>query len=203
MHTPILTIGHSSHTIEAFIELLRLHGVTALADVRSHPVSKYFPQFSKDSLTDSLRNAGISYVFLGKELGARSLNPDCYRNGKVQYELLAKEPLFQDGLKRVLQGAASYCIAMMCAEKDPLDCHRAILVSRQIYATGTPVSHILADGSLEPHQVLEHRMLEKYRIPINGDMFRSPEECIVEAYAVHGEKIAYEDERMAETDGGE
>lgn len=203
MHTPILTIGHSSHVIEAFIELLKIHGVTALADVRSHPVSKHFPQFSKDALAESLRNASIAYVFLGKHLGARSQNSACYKNGKVQFDLLAREPLFQEGLNRVLQGAESYCVAMMCAEKDPLDCHRAILVSRQLYATGTAVSHILADGSLEPHQDMEHRMLEKYRIPIAGDMFRSPGECLQEAYAVHGEKIAYEDGRMTEMEGHE
>jgi len=203
MHNPILTIGHSSHTIEAFIELLKMHGVTALADVRSHPVSKHFPQFSKVALVESLRSAGIAYVFLGKELGARSLNPACYKNNKVQYELLARETLFQEGLQRVLQGADKFRIAMMCAEKDPLDCHRAILISRQLYSTGTAVSHILADGALEPHQDMECRMLEKYKIPIGGDMFRGPDECLKDAYAVHGEKIAYEDSRMMETEGEE
>ncbi len=201
MHTPILSIGHSSHTIEAFIALLKMHNVTVLADVRSYPVSKYFPQFSKEALKESLLTAGITYVFLGKELGARSQNPACYKNGKVQYELLAKEALFLDGLDRVRQGAENHCIAMMCAEKDPLDCHRAILVSRQIYASGIPVSHILADGSLEQHQDIEHRMLQKYKIPISGDMFRTATECLNEAYAVHGDKIAYEDARMTETDG--
>lgn len=203
MHTPILSIGHSSHTIEAFITLLKMHGVTALADVRSHPTSKYFPHFSKIFLADSLKNAGIAYVFLGRELGARSLNNSCYKNGKVQYDLLAKENLFKEGLNRVRQGAEKHTIALMCAEKDPLDCHRAILVCRQLSQSGLPISHILADGSLECHQDLENRMLQKYKIPIMGDMFRSPSECLSEAYTIHGDKIAYEDEKMAETDGAE
>ena len=118
--TVLYSIGHSTHPFETFVGLLHMHGVTALVDVRSHPYSKHFPQFSKDALKDALQKSGITYVFLGKELGARSENPACYRQGKVQYELLAKEPLFAQGLDRLRQGMQNYQIALMCAEKDPL-----------------------------------------------------------------------------------
>lgn len=195
MSGPLFTIGHSNHAIEAFVELLRCHGISALGDVRSHPYSRHVPQFSYEALRGSLREAGIAYVFLGKELGARSENPACYRQGKAQYELLAQEPLFQAGLERLRQGMARYRIAIMCAEKDPLECHRAVLVARRVFEGGEPVQHILADGGLETHEALESRMMALHKIP-EDDLFRSREEALLGAYAIHGERIAYQDESM-------
>jgi uncharacterized protein (DUF488 family) len=191
----LLTIGHSTHPIDVFVALLKQHGVTALADVRSHPYSKHFPQFSKDALKDALQQNGISYVFLGKELGARSENPACYRQGKVQYDMLAKEPLFAQGLERLRQGMQKYRIALVCAEKDPLECHRAVLVARRMYESGTPVQHIHADGLLEDHRAMESRMLQLHKLS-EVDMFRTREEVIADAYRIHGERIAYQDESM-------
>lgn len=191
----LLTIGHSTHPIDAFIALLKQHGVTALADVRSHPYSRHFPQYSKDAIKDALAQAKIAYVFLGKELGARSENPACYRQGKAQYELLAKEPQFAVGLDRLRSGMDRFRIALMCAEKDPLDCHRAVLVARKVYASGVPVQHIHADGRLEEHAEMEARMLNLLKMS-DADMFRSREEILVDAYRIRGEQIAYEDEAM-------
>lgn len=191
----LYTVGHSTHPIDKFIALLKQHGILALADVRSHPFSRHFPQFSKASLKQSLQDAGIAYVFLGKELGARSENPACYRDGKAQYELLAKEPQFEEGLTRLRKGMEQYSIALMCAEKDPLECHRAMLVARKMHEAGTPVLHILADGGLEPHIELEARMLAGLKMS-DVDMFSSKEEILLSAYKSHGEKIAYHDEAM-------
>ena len=191
----LLTIGHSTHPIDAFIALLKQHGITALADVRSHPYSRHFPQYSRDALRDALAHAKISYVFLGKELGARSENPACYRQGKVQYDLLAREPLFSRGLERLRQGMEKYQIALMCAEKDPLDCHRAVLVARRMFEAGTPVQHILANGRLEDHPAMEGRMLQLHKMSEN-DMFQSREEILRDAYLIHGERIAYQDDAM-------
>ena len=191
----LLTIGHSTHSIDAFIALLKRHGITALADVRSHPYSRHCSQYSKDALKNALAQAQIAYVFLGKELGARSENPACYRQGKVQYDLLAKEPLFAQGLERLRQGMEMYKIALMCAEKDPLDCHRAVLVARRMFESGTPVQHIHADGHLEGHLAMEGRMLKLHKMS-EHDMFRSREEIVADAYRIHGEQIAYQDEAM-------
>src|SRR5260370_29901262 len=138
----VYTIGHSTHSIERFIELLQLHAVTALADVRSHPHSRMNPQFNRDSLKEALDAADIKYVFLGKELGARSEEKSCYRNGQVQYDLLSKTELFKKGIQRVKAGADSYPIALMCAEREPLECHRTILVSRRLCEDGLRVMHI-------------------------------------------------------------
>ncbi len=187
----LYTIGHSNHPIEGFLTLLRQHGVTALADVRSHPYSRHVPHFSHDELKASLKMAGIAYSFLGKELGARTPNRACYRQGKVQYELLAKEPLFLEGLERVHRGMQKYTIALICSEKDPLECHRAILVARHLYENGTHVAHILSNGSLLGHGDLEKRMLELHKLP-ERSLIDQKEELLQEAYLLQGGRIAYQ-----------
>jgi uncharacterized protein (DUF488 family) len=195
----ILTIGHSTHEIEVFLKLLNQHRITAIADVRSYPYSKYSPQYSREALQSVLQQNGISYVFLGKELGARTENPACYRNGKVQFELLAKDTLFLEGLERIRQGIQNYRIALMCAEKDPLECHRAVLVGRSMYGLGTAVEHIHADGHIESHDFMESRMLQLYKLS-DLDIFRTRAEVIAEAYRIHGDRIAYQDEVMREVE---
>lgn len=191
----IYTIGHSNHEVSTFIGLLQLHGVNALVDVRSHPYSRFVPQYSREPLDATLAGLDIAYVFLGKELGARTNNSACYNQGKVQYDRLAKEPYFIEGLNRIRQGMEHYSIALMCAEKDPLDCHRAVLVARKIFESGIAVSHIHADESLEPHQEMESRLLALCKLP-EGDMFKSREEFVAEAYSIQGERIAYQDKSM-------
>jgi uncharacterized protein (DUF488 family) len=201
MKSTLYTIGHSNHSIVTFVDLLRQNDVTALGDVRSHPYSRYAPQFSRDALKTSLAEAGITYVFLGKELGARSPNPACYRHGKVQYDRLALEPSFADGLKRVRQGMDGFCLALMCAEKDPLDCHRALLVARRLYETGVAVSHIRADEPPESQQDMERRLLALCKLP-EGDMFKGRDEFLTEAYAIQSERVAYQDEAMDKPEKG-
>lgn len=195
MNPMIYTIGHSNHDIATFIDLLKQYGISALCDVRSHPYSRFVPQYSRDALKATIANSGVAYVFLGKELGARSENPSCYRQGKVQYDRLAQEPQFTEGLQRVRQGMDRYCLALMCAEKDPLDCHRALLVARRLYESGLAVSHIRADGTLESQQELESRLLALCKLP-EGDMFKGREEFLSEAYLIQGERVAYQDESM-------
>lgn len=195
MNQMLFTIGHSNHPIEAFVELLHRHDVTAVGDVRSHPYSRYVPQYSREPLKAALTRAGIAYVFLGKELGARSPNPACYKQGKVQYDCLARQPQFSDGIKRVIQGMQRHRIALMCAEKDPLECHRTLLVARKLHDAGLEIAHIHADSSLEDHRALESRLLGVCKLP-EGDMFKQRDEFVSEAYAIQGERVAYQDESM-------
>ncbi len=196
----VLTIGHSTHPIERFVALLRQHGVTALADVRSTPYSRFNPQFNRENLERSLKQSGIAYVFLGKELGARSDDPACYQNGKVQYGRLAQTAGFRAGIERVIKGTDSHRIALMCAEKEPLDCHRTLLVSRALDAAGAPVAHILPDGRLENHSDSMKRLVKVVGLP-NADMFRSEQELIEEACAVQEQRIAYVDEQQVNEAG--
>ena len=195
--TIIFTVGHSTHEFEDFVSLLELHGVDAVADVRSVPYSRWQPQFNREDLTEALKSQGIAYVFLGKELGARSDDPQCYENGRVQYRSLAETPLFQSGIKRVRDGSKSRRIALMCAEKDPLDCHRAILVARELVASGVDVAHILEDGSLEPHDETMKRLSKQLRLPAQ-DLFLTSEELEDQAYAAQEQRIAYVEEETTQ-----
>lgn len=191
MDSNVYTVGHSTHTITKFLDLLACHSISAIADVRSSPYSKFNPQFNRKELQKTLASAGIRYVFLGRELGARSDDPSCYVHDKVQYDRLAKTDLFQKGIKRVAEGARSYRVALMCAEKDPLHCHRTILIARELIKLGTQVQHILPDGSLESHVESIRRLRIELGIPAH-DLFRSDEELVDESYSKQADRIAYD-----------
>lgn len=192
----VLTIGHSTQPIEQFVALLQQHGVTAIADVRSQPFSRFSPQFNKHELAASLRASGIQYVFLGRELGARSSDPECYVDGRVQYGRLAESPEFQSGIARVVHGAEASRIALMCTEKDPLDCHRTVLVARRLEAEGVSVSHIRSDGALEPHSEAMDRLMKL--LGLQDSLFSTREELIELALSQQEAKIAYVDPGLAE-----
>jgi uncharacterized protein (DUF488 family) len=189
MRRAVFTVGHSTHPASKFFELLRYHAITAIADVRSQPYSRVNPQFNREVLRASLKDLGMSYVFLGRELGARSDDRSCYLGGKVQYDRLAQTALFQDGIARIEQGISNHRIALMCAEKDPLACHRSILVCRHLVQREIDVQHILADGRLESHEAALARLLSE--LDIQQDLFRSRSEVLNDAYARRGEQIAY------------
>ena len=197
MSDAVYTIGHSTHSIERFMALLRQHSVTALCDVRSRPYSRMNPQFNRESLKKDLREAGIKYVFLGEELGARSEDKSCYRNGQVQYDLLAKTALFRRGIDRIKDGAREYRVALMCAEKEPLECHRTILVARRLFEEGAPVMHIHADGHVEEHSQAIERLITMLRVP-TADMFRSQDAVVSDAYQHQAEQIAYREQTSSE-----
>jgi uncharacterized protein (DUF488 family) len=192
MQETIFTIGHSTHPRERFLALLEQPAITAVCDVRSVPYSRMNPQFNREDLKTSLLASDIAYVFLGKELGARSENPSCYDDGRVQYERLARTGLFRQGLERVQDGMKKYKIALMCAEKEPLECHRTILVARHLVALGIHVQHIHADGRLESHGEALNRLIKM--LDLRGDehhMFRSAEDLLTDAYRLQEERVAY------------
>ena len=122
----VLTIGHSTHAPGAFLALLRQYDVTAVADVRSAPYSRFNPQFNREPFAEALGTEGVRYVYLGNELGGRSEDPVCYEDGRIRYDRVAATESFRSGLARVVDGAARHRIALMCAEKEPLDCHRTL-----------------------------------------------------------------------------
>ena len=187
----LFTIGHSTHTETVFTGLLARHGVMAVCDVRSKPYSRLQPQFNREALREILRANGIAYVFLGRELGARSEDPGCYQNGRVQYDRLARTDLFQSGIERVREGMSLHRIALVCAEKEPLDCHRTILIARHMEALGVDVRHIHADGSLESHGDAMTRLARMLRMD-GPDLFRSEEEVLADVYLRQEERIAHE-----------
>ena len=193
----VFTVGHSTHTQERFTELLRQHRITAVADVRSTPYSRHHPQFNRRELAGWLAEADIAYVFLGRELGGRSDDPSDYENGRVCYDRLQAKPAFGLGVERIVRGAMHQRIALVCSEKEPLDCHRSLLVARALADRGVSVNHILADGSLETHSQTMKRLLDMTGLkqprlfPPAGDQAERFGDPISQAVALRAAQVAY------------
>ena len=192
-HT-VFTIGHSTHPIEKFVDLLKQHNIEAVADVPSSQYSQYNPQYNRETLKKTLQEHGIQYVFLGDELGARRTERGCYVDGQAVYERVAQLPAFKEGIERVKKGAQKMQIALICAEKDPIECHRAVLISRQLAQEKVEVQHILEDGNIQEQGELEERLLSLSGLQ-GGDLFRSSEEVLAEAYERRGQHIAYTEKK--------
>ncbi|MBO4207598.1 DUF488 domain-containing protein [Micromonospora echinofusca] len=187
----IFTVGHSTHSLNSFVNLLRVARISAIADVRSTPYSRHQPHFNREAFRSSLKDANISYAFLGHELGGRGVGPSVRdQHGRVRYERIAETDLFREGLKRLREGGERMPVAIMCTEGEPLSCHRTILVSRYLAEYGVEIAHIHPDGMLESHRDTEERLLR-----ITGlhqpEMFRTRDEILKEAYQRQEERIAY------------
>lgn len=145
-----MSIGHSTHPIEAFLDLLRKHRVQVVVDVRTSPFSRFNPQFDRQHLQRELRESGIRYLFMGTELGGKPAGEQFYDpDGCVLYGRLAKSPSFTDGLGRLIEGATRFRVAMMCSEEDPSGCHRFLLITRVLLDRGVDVTHIRGDGAIK------------------------------------------------------
>ena len=160
--------------------------------MRSSPYSKFSPQYNREQLERSLECQGIQYVFLGAELGARRDEPECYENNKVVYQRVSDLPAFQHGISRLKDGADKMRVAIMCAEKDPLTCHRTVLVSHFSRNLFSNTLHILEDGSLEYRKEADLRLLREYKLD-KEDFFSSYEERLSIAYSKRAAKIAFEE----------
>ena len=191
MECPVIyTIGHSTHTIQDFIKLLKSRGITAIADVRSAPYSRFQPQFNREALAKDLYEVGIEYVFVGDSIGGRSANQDDYENGRVIYARLKNNDYFENGIQRVILGSQKFKLALMCSEKEPIECHRTLLVGQTLFEQGVPVTHIHGDGSLEKHEDAIQRLLKLFKLD-KPDLFRSNEEIIEEALLRQEQKVAF------------
>jgi len=190
----MFTVGHSNHTVEHFIGLLTCHNISAVVDVRSSPYSEHSPQFNREAIQQSLRDASIEYVFLGRELGAWRIEEDCYIDGQAVYDAIRSLPAFRSGLRRVLEGIERYVVSLMCAEADPLVCHRTILICRELrlFRPDVRITHILPDGSLESHEEAEQRLIRLHKLQpeLFGEL-TSMSGLIERAYDMQAERIAY------------
>ncbi len=188
----IYTLGYAPHTWESFCAVLAQYEITAVADVRSAPYSKFKPEFSYKNLAVALSRINIAYVFLGNLCGARPQNPQYYDNGTINFDKLAQSPEFQEGLSRIRQGAKKYRIVLLCAEKDPITCHRTLLIARHLHHDlGLKVHHILEDGTYEPHPQTETRLLELFDLETEElpGLGRSHTQRLTEAYHRQTQKI--------------
>jgi uncharacterized protein (DUF488 family) len=196
----LFSIGYSNHALPRFLDLLRLSGVTALADVRSSPYSKRWPQFNRPDLEAALSGQGLVYVFLGDLLGGRPRASELYdEDGRVDYERVRATPAFRQGLERLIRGTERHAIAMMCGEDDPLDCHRGLMITPALAEHGLAPLHLRKDGSVETTAEMEARLLRETRLGerLQPDLFTPPpteadvRRVLAEAYRTMSQKKAY------------
>lgn len=196
----IYTIGHSNHKIEDFIRLLRKHEISCIVDVRSAPYSRYYPQFNQDLLTLALREADIDYIYLGDKLGARPANKDCRLENRVDFECLAKTEEFKEGLTCLIEAASHNRLALMCAEKEPLQCHRTILICRHLRTHIPRIKHVTADGAIEDHDDAERRLLRMLKIQPNlFEQEKTQADLIEQAYDRQAKIISHDAESEPST----
>jgi uncharacterized protein (DUF488 family) len=188
---PILTIGHSRHSWERFLDLLGEARVETLADIRSTPRSRFLPHFNQHQLAAALATRNVDYMFLGRELGGRPQNPALYTDGVADYEKMAASAEFRRGLERLMETAARRSVAAMCSEADPLACHRCLLVGRALAEHGADVRHILASGEIVAHTEVEDRLLSLEKMAGEDLLAHSRSERLAAAYRTRSRKAGY------------
>jgi len=194
-HNILYTIGHSNHTIKHFIALLRRSKINMVVDVRSVPYSRYCPQFDKNDISAALQAVNIQYMFLGRELGARPDDPACHKDGRVDFKCVARSKEFRDGLQRLLSDIGKYYVVLMCTEKEPLECHRTILICRNLKEHNLCIKHILEDGRVEDHHDTERRLVKMLKIEqtlFEPEQMQS--DLIEQAYDQQSQNISYRSE---------
>jgi uncharacterized protein (DUF488 family) len=184
----LLTIGHSNLSADRFMVLVTSAGVTAVADVRSTPFSRWCPWFSAKALAQRLAGEGIAYIALGEQLGGRPRDPKLYRNGVADYDAMAARAEFVSGLERVVDEIARHRVCLLCAEREPLDCHRCLLVGRALAERGLTLGHIRPDGTIESHAATEERLLAL--AGDDADLFRDRGERLAHAYRRRAQAVA-------------
>ena len=198
MDRPIIyTVGHSTHPVEVFLDLLKTCSVNCLIDVRSVAASSYNPQYNKESLSSFLKANGITYLHFAEEFGARHTDPSLLDDeGKVNFELVRKSWNFKNGVERLWQGLGKgYIISLMCSESEPFDCHRFSMISIALEKDGFEVKHILKDKTIKTNAQLESQLFKKYekKIP-KPDMFQPDitlDEQLQVAYRLRNKEIAF------------
>ena len=197
----VYTVGHSNHSLEALAELLLKHEINAVVDVRSVPYSRFNPQFNQDALSNALRDHRIAYVYLGAELGGRVDDVQCYEAGQIQFDRVARTRIFRRGFERLCTGARTYRLAVMCAEKEPLDCHRTLLVAPELERSGFRVVHIHGDGRTETNAEAMSRLLELHGLNDRQGVLFGPtktrESLVAEGITLQAKRVAYVNETAA------
>lgn len=169
---PIYTIGHSTHALSYFLELLRAYDVNSVIDVRSLPASRFNPHYNKKALARSLEECGIAYHHFGEEFGARQTDPGLLNEeGKVDFQKMRESEKFKKGIEQLKATTESGAIiALMCSEGEPLHCHRFSMISPAL--EDFEVLHILKDKSVMTQAQMEDELLKHYANQLQPDIFR-------------------------------
>lgn len=199
----IFTVGHSQHNIDYFISMLHTYEINYLIDVRSMPFSKYATEYNKEIVKVSLAESNIKYVFMGENFGARPKNKDLYSaKGYLDFSKMKKSNKFLEGIDSLIKGIdQGNRIALMCTEKEPIECHRAILVANAFFEKGIEVEHILADNTVQTHRELNKQLLDihfpdRYQISLFENENLTEKEFLNKAYEIQNEKIGYQTEEQ-------
>lgn len=197
----LYTIGHSNNTTEKFLSLLRENGIDCVVDVRSTPYSEFHSQFNKPNIQNLFTQNKIKYIHMPEEFGARIENPKLYTNGYVDFSKVRKGEAFKKGVSRVQDGIdKGYTIALLCCERQPIDCHRNILVAKAFYDLGYEILNIVDSNIVITQKEVEQMLLDLYfknRNQLSLLEETKPEtELINEAYQLRSKAIAYETERV-------
>lgn len=187
MQITVYTIGHSNLELERFIQILKNFNISLIFDVRSQPFSKRYPHFNKNELSSALKEAGISYQYKGNELGGRPKNLSYYINGIVDYERLNSDKEYLKAIKELISFASKIKVAIMCSEKDPIKCHRALLIGRSLKERGVNVIHILSDKETETQVDIEKHLIGED----SGQMSMFKDENLDSAYKMRSNKVAF------------
>jgi len=184
------TIGHSNRTLNEFISLLNNLSINCVVDARSKPYSKYAKQFNKETIKKFLEDNKIYYIFMGNELGAKTENAKFLTKGEVDFNKLRESPDFKNGISRIIDGLnKKFNIAIMCSEKNPIDCHRFSLISKELKFRGIEVKHIISAGEIKTQEEIENEVVknfEKNQLNIFGEL-----DSIDNAYEKITKKIRY------------
>ena len=192
MSATLFSIGYATKPLTEFMVQLQSYEVNVVADVRSVPYSAAFHDYRRELLQRALKQQGISYVYLGKELGPRSTNPAHYdETGRVQYDRLQRADNFLHGIERLLTGLdKALNIALLCAEKDPAFCHRSLLIGHHLArANALPIQHIGFDGALESQAELEQRLVSLH--DLEQDLFAAADDLAELAYKRQVQATSY------------
>jgi uncharacterized protein (DUF488 family) len=194
----IFTVGHSTQPVDHLLEVLARHSIQAVVDVRSSPYSGRLPWFNKEALIESLSQSSIKYIFMGRELGGRGDGPGVFgADGRVRYDKIVATDSYNRAIQRVIDGSSRMRVVLLCSEKDPINCHRALMVSRSLNDVGVLVQHILADGSLETHKEFEVRLRDRS----SGnqlDLLTSEDELLDQAYESQASRVAFKQTELSE-----
>lgn len=191
----IYTIGYSGYSPVVLVQKLHELNITVLVDVRSAPFSGHFPQYNEDHLEALLKNENILYRNYAAEFGARQTQLEFCADGQVDFVKFAASPVFQSGIQKVLAGMdLGYTFVLMCAEKDPITCHRSILVARAFHELEQEVIHLTPEGE-ETHAHLEQRLLDLYfperdQLSLLGTQM-SDKDRLGQAYRLQNLEIGY------------
>lgn len=158
MSDTLWTLGHSRHPIERFVELARDQYIGLVVDVRGQPFSRFNPQFNRERFSTALEAAGIDYAWYGRTLSGRPAEPGLRdADGAVDWDAVRAWPDFEADIEEVRARARSHRLALVCAEEDPLHCHRRFLLTPPLQAKGAHVMHIRGDGRVEDEATVTAR----------------------------------------------